>query len=211
MSQYYGTEPMSVKPCVIKGQRECVSGFHRDKCLKCTKGSTQCNMCCSNSPSAPSCIYCLNGRKECSDCFGLGHVQRICRPCIDNHYRHQDRSKTFKKVKTQLGLAQNQLVVAQSQFSKSMVSLTSTITSSLATLPGSALDLHKDGHLSDTDVAKYTTLTNQISSGTRSTVSSLERLSLNIKNSKYIGDKAHRRKWSWSSSSNTTPSTMAAA
>ncbi|KAF9114284.1 hypothetical protein BGX27_011262 [Mortierella sp. AM989] len=189
---------MSTKQCIIKGQRECVRGFHKDQCIKCTKGSAPCNMC-NDSPTSSPCIYCLNGRMECDDCFGLGHVQRICRPCIDDHYRRQSNKNTVTKVKSQL-------VVAQSQFSKSMVSLSSAISSNI---PTSGLGLLKNGHHSDTDVSNDSSSypNHQISSKMntiRSAAATLEKFTTKL------SDKTHRRKWSWSSFNN-APSSMVAA
>ncbi|KAF9357593.1 hypothetical protein BGX26_003437 [Mortierella sp. AD094] len=171
-------------------------------------------MCYSDSPSASPCIYCFNGRKECDDCFGLGHVQRICRPCIEDHYRRQSRKNTVTKVKSQLALAQN-------QFSKSMVSITSVITPTSPTSPKQGPSLHKSGHHSDTDVSKISISFNQISSTTTSTIrsaaSKLEKFSSKLAGKGFdtssydsTGDKTHRRKWSWSPSSS-TPSSMVAA
>ncbi|KAF9435851.1 hypothetical protein BGZ76_005374 [Entomortierella beljakovae] len=180
---------MTVKACVSKGQEECVRGFHRDQCDKCTKGSISCNMCHSDSSS--TCIYCSNGVKECDDCFGLGHIQRICRPCVNEHYRRQS-PKTATKVKSQI-------VTAQNQFSKSMDSLTTAITCNINTMGPS---LHKSGHHSDTDVSKL-----PISSTIRSAASTLEKLTSKLtskstdqtSNDGTKSTKTHRRKWSWAS------------
>ncbi|KAF9169824.1 hypothetical protein BGX20_009799 [Mortierella sp. AD010] len=194
---------MSTKPCIAKGQRECVGGFHRDQCFKCTKGSITCNMCNSDSPVPSPCIYCFNGRRECSDCFGLGLVQRICRPCIEDHYRRQSRN-TVKKVKSQLALAQN-------QFSRSMVSITNVIAPSS---PKQGPSLHKSNHHSDTDVSKISI---SISSKLEKFSSKLAGKGLDTSvydstdSTESIGDKTRRRKWSRSSSPSNTLSSMVAA
>ncbi|KAG0325688.1 hypothetical protein BGZ99_000278 [Dissophora globulifera] len=101
---------MSPKACVTKGRRECVRGFHRDLCTKCTQGSIACEFC---PPGSTGCMFCVEGLKECSDCYGLGFVQRICQDCIKEHYRSQ---APFNKVK-------GQIVDAQQQLSRSVVSL----------------------------------------------------------------------------------------
>ncbi|KAF9356239.1 hypothetical protein BGX34_010018 [Mortierella sp. NVP85] len=76
---------------------------------------------CQGSPSCSPCVYCTNGRQECDNCYGLGFVQRICRDCIEDHYRRQGSPRTVSKVKDQW------LGVAQQQFSKSMVTLANAL------------------------------------------------------------------------------------
>ncbi|KAF9934322.1 hypothetical protein FBU30_002461 [Linnemannia zychae] len=132
---------ISVKPCVAKGHRECVQGFLRDRCNKCTYGSVLCGMCPSSSSSSPSpiCIFCIDGRMECDDCYGTGFVQRICRDCIKEHYRRQSIPKSFSFTKVTSSFFQatvgfvkgtQQQQTFRNQRSNSSVSLPESIASS---------------------------------------------------------------------------------
>ncbi|KAG0224920.1 hypothetical protein B0O80DRAFT_440445 [Mortierella sp. GBAus27b] len=119
------TMSVSTKPCVAKGHRECVRGFHRDRCRDCTKGSVPCRICkgdFAKSSSSP-CTHCVEGRSPCGECYGLGYVQRICRDCVHDHYRRQSPTSSGTVVTKVKG----QLMVAQHQFSRSMTSLASSL------------------------------------------------------------------------------------
>ncbi|KAG0265672.1 hypothetical protein BG011_004271 [Mortierella polycephala] len=217
---------MSTKPCIAKGHRECVRGFHRDHCRKCTMGTIACEMCDLDTAASLSCIYCLEGRRECSDCYGMGFVQRICQDCIKEHYRRQAGKGAFTKVKGQLSLAQR-------QFSRSMVSLSGTRSSSASstsTSPASTFltVLPRRGSVPDTgnesdDSDVSSSCCSASRSNSKSVISgrsfrfsamSLLKIPLGLTSkSEHDGSKTHRRKWSWSSSLSThsLPSTSMAA
>ncbi|KAK3831181.1 MAG: hypothetical protein J3R72DRAFT_455162 [Linnemannia gamsii] len=197
---------MTVKPCVAKGHRECVQGFLRDRCCKCTKGSVSCGMCPSNSSN--SCIFCVDGRKECDDCYGAGFIQRICRDCIKAHYRRQSNPKTFSLTKVTeqsktavsnlsesfLGLVkgtQQQSIQKHHQRSGSSVSLPESIAStassehSTASAPSPSRGGSKGGFF-----LKRLSLDHERTSASSPATASTSSPSSPNK---------HRRKWSWSS------------
>ncbi|KAF9179795.1 hypothetical protein BGZ51_006651 [Haplosporangium sp. Z 767] len=217
---------MSIKPCIAKGHRECVRGFHRDHCHKCTMGTIACKMCDSDTTASLSCIFCLEGRRECDDCYGMGFVQRICQDCIKEHYRRQASKGTFTKVKGQLNLAQR-------QFSRSMVSLSGTRSSSASstsTSPASTFlavsprrrsvpdtgDEDDELDVSSTCCSASRSNSESVTSGRsfRASAMSLVKIPFGLTSkSEQDGSRTHRRKWSWSStlSARSLPSTSMAA
>ncbi|KAI1315345.1 hypothetical protein EDD11_000953 [Mortierella claussenii] len=223
---------MSTKPCIAQGKRECIRGFHKDLCLKCTQGSVNCNMCHSETPSF--CIYCTNGRKECDDCYGLGHVRRICQPCIKEHYRRQNpKAVVINKVKSQIELAQGQFSRSTESLARAVLSHINSSSSLLVTM--SPVGMNKRGHKSESDVTLARSTFNastefdaglsdeQLSSSRSSSITSATFKTIGSKFKRYrnsytesseegdsTGKKTHHRKWSWSSF-NSIPTTPAAA
>ncbi|KAF9912699.1 hypothetical protein EC991_009435 [Linnemannia zychae] len=201
---------MTVKPCVAKGHRECVQGFLRDRCCKCTKGSVTCGMCPS-SPSSSSCIFCVDGRKECDDCYGAGFIQRICRDCIKEHYRRQSNPKNlFSLTKV---TEQSKSVV--SNLSESI--LQATVSRTRSVLQQSIQKHSRSGSsvsLPESVASEHSTASAPSTSRTGSSKSGpfQKRLSLDHERSSASSSPAtassfsapsspnkHRRKWSWSS------------
>ncbi|KAF9956135.1 hypothetical protein BGZ72_003000 [Mortierella alpina] len=193
----------SIKACAAKGRRECTRGFIKDNCQGCTKGSISCNMCTHSTSS--TCNFCVNGRKECGDCYGIGFMQRICQDCIKEHYRRQRNNRSSTTLTTKV---KGQLITAQQQFSKSMTSLSANTSSSTASNSGQESD-------SDDVSSDCSSKSNRSKSSLRSVAMKFLRIpSLTAGNKKQSGDKTHRRKWSWSSSSASAvslPVTSAAA
>ncbi|KAG9066953.1 hypothetical protein KI688_012865 [Linnemannia hyalina] len=203
------TKKMSVKPCVAKGHRECVQGFLRDRCCKCTKGSIPCGMCPTDPSSSNSCIFCVDGRKECDDCYGAGFVQRICRDCIKQHYRQQQlESNTNSLLKV---TEQSKTVV--SNLSESFLQATVGFVKGVHSQAVYRTLSHDQKHRSGSSVS----LPESIASSEHSTASApspssskggffMKRLSLDHERSaaspataSSSSKKSHRRKWSWSS------------
>ncbi|KAF8929589.1 hypothetical protein BGZ47_000975 [Haplosporangium gracile] len=199
------TKTMSVKPCIAKGHRECVQGFIRDRCCKCTKGSVPCGMCPTNPSSSNSCIFCVDGRKECDDCYGAGFVQRICRDCIKEHYRQQQQqSKTVVSnlsesfLQATMGFVKGvhsqavhrTLSQEQKQRSGSTVSLPESIASSehsTASAPSPSRSGFKGGFF-----LRRLSIDHERAPASPSTTASPSSPPSPSKT-------AHRRKWSWSS------------
>ncbi|KAF9135630.1 hypothetical protein BGW39_001510 [Mortierella sp. 14UC] len=203
---------MTVKPCVAKGHRECVQGFLRDRCCKCTKGSVACGMCPSSSSSSSSCIFCVDGRKECDDCYGTGFIQRICRDCIKEHYRRQSNPKPFSltKVTEQSKSVVFNLSESFLQATKGLVKGVQQQSIQKHHRSGSSVSLPES--IASTASSEHSTASAP-SSPTRAGSSSksgfLKRLSLSHEcpsspatassSSSPSSPNKHRRKWSWSS------------
>lgn len=211
------TKKMSVKPCVAKGHRECVQGFLRDRCCKCTKGSIPCGMCPTDPSSSNSCIFCVDGRKECDDCYGAGFVQRICRDCIRQHYRQQQQQSSAKS----LFKVTEQSKTVVSNLSESFLQATMGFVKGAHSQAVHRTLSHEEKHRSGSSVS----LPESIASSEHSTASApspssrngskggffLKRLSLDHERSatsppsspttasSSSSKKSHRRKWSWSS------------
>ncbi|KAG0082222.1 hypothetical protein BGZ90_008548 [Linnemannia elongata] len=208
---------MSVKPCVAKGHRECVQGFLRDRCCKCTKGFIPCGMCPVDPTSSNSCIFCVDGRKECDDCYGAGFVQRICRDCIKQHYRQQQQQSNTKS----LFKVTEQSKTVVSNMSESFLQATMGFVKGVHSQAVHRTLSHEQKHRSGSSVS----LPESIASSEHSTASApspssrngsksgffLRRLSLDHERSaasppsspttasSSSSKKSHRRKWSWSS------------
>ncbi|KAF9578975.1 hypothetical protein BGW38_004968, partial [Lunasporangiospora selenospora] len=73
--------------------------------------------------------------RECDECFGVGYVQRVCRDCIRAHYRRQEEETKSGSV---LKKAKHQIYETQQQFSRSLISLTSSRPSSPSLSPSSS-------------------------------------------------------------------------
>ncbi|KAF9292213.1 hypothetical protein BGZ68_009804 [Mortierella alpina] len=192
----------SVKACAAKGRRECTRGFIRDNCQGCTRGSVSCNMC---TPSTSfTCNFCVKGRRECDDCYGIGFIQRICQDCIKQHYRRQRNNRSSTTLTTKV---KDQLNTAQQQFSKSMTSLSGNPSSPTSSSSGQESD-------SDDVSSDCSSKSNRSKSSLRSVALKFLRIpSMVAGTKKQSGEKAHRRKWSWSSSNSalSLPVTSAAA
>ncbi|KAG0295684.1 hypothetical protein BGZ97_004760 [Linnemannia gamsii] len=195
---------MSVKPCVAKGHRECVQGFLRERCNKCTKGSVLCGLCPTNS-SSNSCIFCVDGRKECDDCYGAGFVQRICRDCIKQHYRQQQQQSPTKNMS-------ESFLQATMGFVKGVHSQTIQRTLSHEQKQhrmGSTVSLPESIAASEHSTASASSLPSSSRTGGSKGRFFLRRLSLDHERtspsststtaSSSPSKKSHRRKWSWSS------------
>ncbi|KAF9955706.1 hypothetical protein BGZ70_010140 [Mortierella alpina] len=192
----------SIKACAAKGRRECNRGFIKDSCQGCTRGSVSCKMCTPNTSS--SCNFCVNGRMECDDCYGIGFIQRICQDCIKEHYRRQRNNRSSTTLTTKV---KDQLITAQQQFSKSMTSLSGAPSSPTSSSSGQESD-------SDDMSSDCSSKSNRSKSSLRSVAMKFLRIpSLVAGNKKQSGEKTHRRKWSWSTSTSAVslPVTSAAA
>ncbi|KAG0296949.1 hypothetical protein BGZ96_008138 [Linnemannia gamsii] len=202
---------MSVKPCVAKGHRECVQGFLRDRCHKCTKGSVTCGMCPTDS-SSNSCIFCVDGRKECDDCYGAGIVQRICRDCIKQHYRQQQQQSSTNNPAALVMNMSESFLQATLGFVKGVHSQAVQRTffhEQKQQQSGSTVSLPESIAASEHSTASAPTSPSSSRSGGSKGRYFLKRLSLDHEStspsspstasSPSPSKKSHRRKWSWSS------------